>query len=102
MAKSLSEADQKDILKVLQKFKSKCTPVVNMIYERYIFNKRVWESGETLEHYIYFNSQTSKLASVRRAERQVDHAEIDLLVGSWMIKLVNSSSARLTSKPSSY
>jgi len=36
---SLSEIDQKDIVKVLQAFETRCTPITNVIYERYIFNK---------------------------------------------------------------
>ena len=49
---SLAEADRKDIAKVLQEFETRCTPVTNMIYERYIFNKRAQEPGESSDHYL--------------------------------------------------
>ena len=38
---SLTETDQKDIAKVLQEFETRCTSVTNVIYKRYVFNKRV-------------------------------------------------------------
>jgi len=41
---SLLETDQKDIVKVLQAFETRCTPITNVIYERYIFNKRAQET----------------------------------------------------------
>ena len=49
---TLSEADQKDIKKVLDEFQARCAPVTNVIYERYLFNKRIQEAGESLDHYI--------------------------------------------------
>ena len=49
---SLSDTDSADITKVLREFEARCTPVTNVIYERYIFNKRIQESGETLDHYL--------------------------------------------------
>ena len=48
----LSEGDRGDIVKVLQEFENRCTPVTHVIYERYIFNKRTQEPGESLDHYI--------------------------------------------------
>ena len=49
---SLSDGDRADIKKVLQEFESRCAPVTHVIYERYIFNKRVQEPGESLDHYV--------------------------------------------------
>ena len=49
---SISETDQKDIVKVLQAFETRCMPITNVIYERYIFNKRAQEPGESLDHYL--------------------------------------------------
>ena len=49
---TLSEADRKDIKKVLEEFQTRCAPMTNVIYERYLFNKRVQEAGESLDHYI--------------------------------------------------
>ena len=49
---TLSEADRKDIKKVLKEFQTRCAPMTNVIYERYLFNKRVQEAGESLDHYI--------------------------------------------------
>ena len=34
---NLSEMDCNDILKVLQEFKTRCAPVIDVIYERYMF-----------------------------------------------------------------
>jgi len=36
---ALFEDDCSDITKVLREFEARCTPVTNVIYERYIFNK---------------------------------------------------------------
>ena len=49
---SLAEADQKDIAKVLQEFETRCTPVTNVIYKRYILNKRAQEPRESSDHYL--------------------------------------------------
>jgi len=48
----LTEEDQKDIAKVLQKFETRCTPITNVIYERYIFNQRAQQPGEILDNYL--------------------------------------------------
>ena len=48
----LSEEDQKNITKVLEAFEARCVPVTNVIYERYMFNKRVQDAGESIDHYI--------------------------------------------------
>ena len=48
----LSETDCGDIVKVLEEFERRCSPVTHVIYERYIFNKRTQESGESLDHYL--------------------------------------------------
>ena len=37
---NLSEMDRNNISKVLQEFETRCAPVTNVIYERYVFNKR--------------------------------------------------------------
>ena len=49
---SLSDTDCADIAKVLEEFEARCTSVTHVIYERYIFNKRVQEPGESLDHYL--------------------------------------------------
>ena len=49
---ALEGDDRKDITKVLQEFETRCTPVTNVIYERYVFNKRTQQPGETLDHYL--------------------------------------------------
>ena len=49
---SLSDTDRTDITKVLREFEARCIPVTNVIYERYILNKRIQEPGETLDHYL--------------------------------------------------
>ena len=49
---SLEGDDRKDIEKVLQEFETRCTPVTNVIYERYIFNKRAQQPGEALDNYL--------------------------------------------------
>ena len=49
---SLSDGDRGDIKKVLQEFEARCAPVTHVIYERYIFNKRVQDPGESLDHYV--------------------------------------------------
>ena len=49
---NLSEEDQKKIDRVLDMFEPRCVPVRNIIYECYMFNKRVQEPGESVDHYI--------------------------------------------------
>ena len=49
---SLEGDDRIDIEKVLQEFETRCTPVTNVIYERYIFNKRAQQPGEALDNYL--------------------------------------------------
>ena len=49
---SLSETNSNNITKVLQEFETRCSPATNVIYERYIFNKRTQQPGELLDHYI--------------------------------------------------
>ena len=49
---TLSETDHSNILKVLEEFETRCAPVTNMIYERYVFNKRAQEQEEFLDHYL--------------------------------------------------
>ena len=45
------EADKQKIQPVLTKFKEYCEPRQNIPFERYLFNKRVQEPGETYEQY---------------------------------------------------
>ena len=49
---SLSEEHRGDIGRVLEEFEARCTPVTHVIYERYLFNKRVQEPGESVDHYL--------------------------------------------------
>ena len=42
----LSEENQKDIAKVFEAFEARCVPVSNVIYERYMFNKRAQMQGK--------------------------------------------------------
>lgn len=49
---NLLEMNCNDISKVLQEFETRCAPVTNVIYERYVFNKRTQEQGESLDHYM--------------------------------------------------
>ena len=49
---TLSADDKKDITKVLAAFEARCVPETNVIYKRYMFNRRVQEPGETIDHYI--------------------------------------------------
>ena len=48
----LSEENQKDIAKVLEAFEARCVLVTNVIYERYMFNKRAQDAGESIDHFI--------------------------------------------------
>ena len=49
---NLAEDDQKDISKVLEAFEARCIPAANVIYERYMFNRRVQDASESVDHYI--------------------------------------------------
>ena len=49
---SLSEKHRGDIGRVLEEFEAQCTPVTHMIYERYLFNKRVQEPSKSVNHYL--------------------------------------------------
>ena len=49
---NLNDEDCVDVAKVLQEFETRCLPVSNVIFERYVLNKRVQEAGESLDHYI--------------------------------------------------
>ena len=49
---NLSETDHDDTSNVLQEFKTRCAPITNAIYERYVCNKQTQEQGELLNHYL--------------------------------------------------
>ena len=49
---TLSEEDSKNITKVLEAFEARCVPMTNVIYERYMFNKRMQEVGGSVDHFI--------------------------------------------------
>ena len=49
---TLLDDGQKDIKTVLEEFEARCAPITNVIYERYLFNKRTQEIGESLDHYL--------------------------------------------------
>ena len=49
---NLNDEDCVNVAKALQEFENRCLPVSNVIYERYVLNKRVQEAGESLDHYI--------------------------------------------------
>lgn len=58
---NLSKEDRVDITKVLQEFESRCLPVSNVIYKRYVFNQKAQEAGELLNHYITDVMKQAKL-----------------------------------------
>ena len=74
---SLSDGDQDDIKKVLQESEARCAPVTHVIYEQYIFNKRVQEPGESLDHYV---TDLIKLASQCQYGKLQDKLVRDRLV----------------------
>ena len=47
-----AEGDDKKIDKVIQKLEQHCEPKKNVSYERYKFNSRSQESGETIDQYV--------------------------------------------------
>ena len=47
-----NEEDKNDIDKVLELFQNYCIGETNVIYERYIFNNRVQESGESFDSFV--------------------------------------------------
>ena len=47
------EEDKRDIEKVLELFKNYCVGETNVTYERYLFNARMQESGETFESFVF-------------------------------------------------
>ena len=49
---SLSEEHRRDINRVLGEFEARCTSVTHMIYEHYLFNKRVQQPSESVDHYL--------------------------------------------------
>ena len=48
-----SDGDQAKIQPVLKKFEQYCEPHRNVLFERYRFNRRIQEAGETYDQYIY-------------------------------------------------
>jgi len=49
---TLTDKDRKNVTKVLEAFETRCVPVSNVIYERYIFNTHTQEAGESVDHFI--------------------------------------------------
>ena len=47
-----AEADKEDAAKILEKFENYCKGETNETYERYKFNTRVQESGESIDTYL--------------------------------------------------
>ena len=45
------EGDKKNISKILEKFEEYCTPRKNITWERHIFNTKVQQPGESIDHY---------------------------------------------------
>ena len=45
-------ADKKKISPIIAGFKTFCVGSVNVTYERYIFNRRIQESGERIETFL--------------------------------------------------
>lgn len=48
----LLPADKKELVKVLGAFEGYCNPKKNIVYERYMFNKRVQNPGEKFEEFL--------------------------------------------------
>lgn len=48
---SLLDTDCGNIDKVLHEFKARYTQVTHVIYEKYIFNKRLQDPGKSFDHY---------------------------------------------------
>ena len=47
-----TEADRQDITKVLEKLEEYCIGETNETYERYVFNKRDQQQGESFDSYL--------------------------------------------------
>ena len=47
-----NDDEKKDIAKVIEHFERHCIGELNVIYERYVFNNRVQESGETFDNFV--------------------------------------------------
>ena len=47
-----TDGDEKNISKILEKFKNYCTPRKNITLERHIFNTRTQQPGESIDHYV--------------------------------------------------
>ena len=63
-------------MNVLQEFETRCLPITNAIYERYIFNKRVQQPVETLDNYL--TAIIKKLISVGMQGWKMSWSEIGL------------------------
>jgi len=60
---TLTDDDCKDVTKVLEVFETRCVPVSNVIYERYMFNKHTQEAGESVDLH-YSSYQTCRSLSI--------------------------------------
>lgn len=47
-----SDADRQDVAKILQQWDIHCKASTNIIFERYTFNQRMQEEGESFDHYL--------------------------------------------------
>ena len=62
------ETDRQDIEKVIDAFQRHCIREVNVTYERYVFNRRVQDTGETFDAF---------LADLRRLARTCDFGTLE-------------------------
>ena len=62
---------------MLQEFETRCLPVSNVIYERYVLNKRAQEACKSLDHYI---TEVMKQAELYKYDNLEDKLVHDRLV----------------------
>jgi len=63
-----TEGDRADIEKVIEAFERHCVGEVNITYERYVFNRRVQDVGETFESF---------LSDLRKLVRSCEYATLE-------------------------
>ena len=60
---------------VIRKFKEYCTPVRNVVYERFLFWQDAQSAGESIDQYMYVTSQRHLRSIARRALKTMKNTQ---------------------------
>ena len=76
----LAQADQQDIIKVLEKLEVYCIGETNETYERYVFNKCDQQQGESFDSYLSALHSLIKICNFRTLQDNLlrDHVVLGI------------------------